>query len=307
MPPLSTHAPTWQNEGLLLPKDPKPVLVVLLLLSSCASIPGPRGPTGPDGPFARPPAQQQAPFLPPTSDRPWIAIVIDDLGDSVAQIKPFLDIPLPLAFAILPDAASARQMAKTLDELGREFLVHVPMEPNESQMLLPYGCLLTSMDSGAIRKASALALAKVPGAIGVNNHMGSRFTRSRDALRPFMEILLTRGLFFLDSRTDPGTVAEEVAIEAGVPALRRSVFLDNIDQPEAIDAMLESLVVTAKTRGCAIGIGHDRPPIAEALGRFARSANKGVEVVPISMLVGRACARGERTAPAINAGQNRPE
>jgi polysaccharide deacetylase 2 family uncharacterized protein YibQ len=54
----------------------------------------------------------------------------------------------------------------------------------------------------AARRARA-ALARVPGAVGVNNHMGSRLTAERAAMDALMPVLRARGLFFLDSRTTP--------------------------------------------------------------------------------------------------------
>ena len=179
-----------------------------------------------------------------------------------------------------------------LVDRGRDVLAHVPMEPAEPGLPLPRGTLLTSMDPDTIRAVSERALSRVPGAIGANNHMGSAFTRSVVAMRPFVEVLKARGLFFLDSRTDPATVAEDVAAAAGVPAMRRAVFLDNVDEPAAIDGMLAVLETVARTRGCAIAIGHPRPGTADALKRFAATPARAVEVVPISRLVGRACATG---------------
>jgi polysaccharide deacetylase 2 family uncharacterized protein YibQ len=265
--------------------------ISLVLAVGCATAPGTRTTLDIEGTTPRPPQREPA-FPPPAPDRPWVAIVIDDLGDSPAELRPFLDVPLPLSFAVLPTAAQARQVARGLVDLGRDVLVHVPMEPAETCFPLPRGTLLTSMDPASIRTASDLALSRVPGAIGANNHMGSAFTRSADALRPFVGALKDRGLFFLDSRTDPATVAEDVATAAGVPAMRRAVFLDNVDTPAAIDGMVAVLETIAGVRGCAVAIGHGRPGTAVALKRFATNPSRAVEVVPISRLVGRACATG---------------
>jgi polysaccharide deacetylase 2 family uncharacterized protein YibQ len=275
--------------------------ICVILAAGCATAPGTRTILDIEGAAPRPP-QGEGAFPTPTPDRPWVAIVIDDLGDSPSELRPFLDVPLPLSFAVLPTAAQARQVARGLADLGRDVLAHIPMEPAEPGFVLPRGTLLTSMDPAAIRTASDLALSRVPGAIGANNHMGSAFTRSADALRPFVGALKDRGLFFLDSRTDPATVAEDVATAAGVPAIRRAVFLDNVDTPAAIDAMLVALETIALTRGCAVAIGHGRPGTAVALKRYATNPTRAVEVVPVSRLVGRACATG-----AVLPGATAPE
>ena len=210
--------------------------------------------------------------------------------------SPFLEIPLPLSFAVLPTAAEAGFVARSLSELGRDVLAHVPMEPAEPGLPVPPGTLMTSMDAPAIRDAARLALARVPGAIGANNHMGSAFTRSYDAMRPFAQVLKSRGLFFLDSRTDPGTIAEEVAVAEGVPAIRRAVFLDHSDDPADIAGMLQALQAAARAKGCAIAIGHPRAATIEALRRFATDPGRSVDVVPVSRLVGRGCATGAAQA-----------
>ena len=70
-------------------------------------------------------------------------------------------------------------------------------------------------------------LDRFDGYVGINNHMGSRFTGDAAGMEPVMEELKARGLMFLDSRT----TGNSTGIEAGAPAGRalaaRDVFLDN--------------------------------------------------------------------------------
>jgi uncharacterized protein len=266
-------------------------VLVALALCACATAPRPRPDTGIAGPTARPPVPE-APFAPPAPGRPRVAIVIDDLGDSGDQVRPFLDVALPLSFAVLPTAADAPGVARGLSQLGRDVLAHVPMEPDEAEAMARGGFLTVSMSAEAIAAGTRAALDRVPGAVGANNHMGSRFTRSANALAPFLEVLKARGLFFLDSRTTPDTVAEEAAAARGVPALRRAVFLDNDPSPAAVEAQLAGLQAVAKVRGCAVAIGHGLPATAAALARFAADPAREVDVVPVSRLLGEACARG---------------
>jgi polysaccharide deacetylase 2 family uncharacterized protein YibQ len=44
--------------------------------------------------------------------------------------------------------------------------------------------------------------------------------------------------------------------EQGVPALRRDVFLDVVDEPGAITRALQEAVELARTEGSAVAIGH---------------------------------------------------
>ena len=67
-------------------------------------------------------------------------------------------------------------------------------------------------------------LKTVPYHVGVNNHMGSLGTTNVELMKIVLGELKTRGLFFLDSQTTTDSVAYEVAVQLGVPALKRDVF-----------------------------------------------------------------------------------
>src|SRR4030067_635128 len=76
---------------------------------------------------------------------------------------------------------------------------------------------------------------------------------------PSLPELKTRDVFFLDSLTNPKSVAYATAREFGLKAAKRDVFLDNEENnPEYIRGQLEELARIAKKRGRAIGVGH--PP-----------------------------------------------
>ena len=97
---------------------------------------------------------------------------------------------------------------------------------------------------------------------GANNHMGSRFTASREALLPVMHELSARKLFFLDSRTTADTQAEKLAREAGMLTGARDLFLDNDQAAPAVERALARVEEQARAHGSAIAIGH---PHAETL------------------------------------------
>jgi len=86
--------------------------------------------------------------------------------------------------------------------------------------------------------------------------MGSRFTQNSQLMGVVMEVLRKRGLFYLDSRTSPASVAHNAGQKWNVPVLRNQVFLDNERSQEAVERQLEKLVRIAREEGQAIGIGH---------------------------------------------------
>ena len=108
----------------------------------------------------------------------------------------------------------------------------------------------------------------MPSVSGVNNHMGSLLTRDAALMGELMGLLRDHGdMYFLDSRTDDQTVAEQVAREMGVPTSRRNVFLDNDPNETYILSQFHALLASAKQTGAAVGIGHPYPETLAVLER----------------------------------------
>jgi uncharacterized protein len=127
----------------------------------------------------------------------------------------------------------------------------------------------------------AAQLARVPHAIGVNNHEGSRLTQDARSMDWLMQALKHNGrLFFLDSRTSPKSIAYETARDQGIPALKRDVFLDNVASRRAVNRRFDELLSIARRRGHALAIGHPYPATIEVLQwRLAELDSAEFEVV----------------------------
>jgi polysaccharide deacetylase 2 family uncharacterized protein YibQ len=222
---------------------------------------------------------------------PRVAIVIDDVGGSFEAVEPFVALPLALSFAVLPFLDRAPEVARDLAALGRDVLVHVPMEPCDPATIDGPGFLRAGMDEPTLAATLARHLDRVPGALGANNHMGSRLTTDRDAMRVVLGVLAQRNLFVLDSRTSADTVLLAVAAEAGVPAIRRHVFLDDDPSPTTVRAQVDELLRIAKAQGCAVAVGHPRPTTYDALRELASRPDPGVRFVPVSRLINDPCGR----------------
>ncbi len=271
-------------------------IAVLILAAGCAGLP-PREPSPALLMEARRTRPEPVPFPAPRVDRPRLAIVVDDLGQSVPQAAAFEAIPVPLTFSILPDAAHAPEVARFLCALGREVLVHLPMEPEATEEAgygarsgdLPPSLLTTTMSDEEIALRLAIFLERVPGAAGANNHMGSRFTRDPHRMEVVLAFLRERGLFFVDSRTTAATVARQVAARVGLPFAERDVFLDHDPRLSEIEARLAEVVRLAHHKGCALAIAHPIPETLEVLTRWARDPLRDVDVVPVSSLIAGPC------------------
>jgi hypothetical protein len=175
-------------------------------------------------------------------------------------------------------------------------LLHQPMEPREEGGKNPgAGVLLTSMSAAALRAQVRANLAAVPNAVGVNNHMGSRFTADAAGLDALMAEIKAHGLFWLDSRTTAETRGVEVARTVGVPALTRDIFIDAELDADSIRRQVRRLVTVARLHGTAVGIGHPHPETIAVLRELrAELLASGVTLVPVSTLVHR--------SPEIEAG-----
>ncbi len=77
----------------------------------------------------------------------------------------------------------------------------------------------------------------------------------------------------------------DVARAAGLPTVRRAVFLDTVPDKAGILAQLDKAAQYARTHGQAIAIGHPLPATIAALREWSRVRSGSVPVVPLRQLV----------------------
>ncbi len=220
-----------------------------------------------------------------------LVIVMDDLGENMQAVRELLELPFPVTFAIWPHSSHAREAAELAHAAGKEILVHMPMEPLGYPEVRPGpGALMDADGEEAILEKLDQALGLVPYAVGLNNHMGSRFTRNRAALEPLLRILQERNMIALDSLTHPGSVFYREARSLGLPALRRDIFLDDDPNGEAIWGELRKAENVALVTGRAIAIGHPRPETLKALREWAEERNSEIVIVCLRDLLEQADA-----------------
>lgn len=228
------------------------------------------------------PARATPPSIPAAAPV-YVAIIIDDLGNSLSQGERVIRLPAPIACAILPHTAFAARLARAAHEARKEVLLHLPMESLDRHAAAGPGTLEVSMQARERTAMLEYDLSTVPHAVGVNNHMGSRFTEDNDAMHALMRALHERGnLFFVDSLTSPRSVATRTARLNQVPVLVRDIFLDNDPAPAAINARLAEIVATARRRGTAVAIGHPHTHTLQALEQWLPTVQAlQVKVVPL--------------------------
>lgn len=215
-----------------------------------------------------------------------LAILIDDAGTDLESQAVYASIGRPFSLAVMPNMAHTGAAAAQAAEQGFEIMLHLPMEP-VSGSGMEAGTLLTTMSVTDISGRTKAALAQVPGAVGVNNHQGSKFTADRGAMLPVLQILRDRGLFYVDSATSADSIGSSLAGEMGIATRRNELFIDNDSSVAAICERLRQAAAMAQRDGSALVIGHCRPNTAEAVRQMVPELEaQGIELVYVSQLVG---------------------
>jgi hypothetical protein len=218
------------------------------------------------------------------TDLPSVAIVIDDMGYSEKTCEALLDLDFNLSFAFLPYGPYTAKQAYRANRLGRDVLLHFPMEASDAKWHPGRGTVTIAMESPEIQRTLSENLASVPYAVGINNHMGSRFTQNDRAMRIFLTATRETGLFFLDSRTSANSVGYSLAREMGLRTAKRDIFLDNVRDPQKIIIQLRKLLDAARRDGTAIAIGHPYPETLQALKEYRREILRRAKLVGVAAL-----------------------
>ena len=219
---------------------------------------------------------------------PQIAIVIDDAGLDRKRTAAAINLPGPLTIAFLTYAGALPKQAGAARKAGHEIMAHMAMEPLDKSIDPGPNVLQSDIEATEILKRLTWGLERFAGYVGINNHMGSRFTADPFGMNVVMRELKRRGLLFVDSRTSGQTVGASVALANDVPFTQRNIFLDNVPTVEAVNKQLHRMEIFAKHNGTAVAIGHPRDATIMALSQWlAVMAEKGFVLVPISAIVAK--------------------
>jgi len=237
-----------------------------------------------------PPAAPQAALkeaAPPEDKKslPHLAIIIDDIGFGGKITGKFIELPLNLNFSILPHSPKGKFWAQKAHDLGHDILLHLPLEPTSPKSDPGPGALYLKMSRQERYDTLAADLSEVPLALGVNNHMGSRYSENRPAMKDLLLILKKRGLFFVDSLTSSRSVGYQTAQDIGVRAAKRDIFLDNDQDIAKTVKQIKKLIAKAQKNGFAIGIGHPHSTTLAALIKSEDILKKEVELTAIHNMV----------------------
>ncbi|OUR76997.1 hypothetical protein A9Q83_12270 [Alphaproteobacteria bacterium 46_93_T64] len=236
--------------------------------------------------------QKYAAAFPVLTGNPVIAMVIDDVGLNTKRVQDLIALPAPLTLSFLPYGKRLKEFSDLTRERGHEVMLHLPMEPSRASADPGPDALLQALSADEIRRRTLKNLAQFTGYVGVNNHMGSKFTAYEPGMKVVMDILASEGLLFLDSRTTAKSKGYQLAKERKMPTGNRDVFIDNEISVSAINQQLAKVEQQARKKGIAIAIGHPYPETIEALAKWIPQAKKnGFQFIPVTAALSRKVAK----------------
>ena len=194
---------------------------------------------------------------PPPVRQKQIFVVIDDGGLALSETRQFLDIPVPMTIAVLPHLKDTKPVCFAIARhADKELILHQPMEAYNLKANPGPGAIRNTTPRSEVSKILGRNLASVRGAVGINNHMGSRVTENPELMRAVLLDCRARGLFFLDSKTSYNSQVPSVAHLLGMHLEQRDVFLDIQHDRDSIRKMWGQAVSKARKNGYVIVIGH---------------------------------------------------
>lgn len=224
--------------------------------------------------------------------KPKIAFIIDDIGNNDYGASELKKLDIPITASILPFSPYAFDEARQIYMYNIESLIHLPMQPINSHTIdYTVDQFITRQSTEAdIRTLLQKARRIIPYAKGANNHQGSLITSNQQKMTTVLKILKREGLFFIDSRTTPRTIAYKTAKAMNIKTAERDIFLEDIGNGDTTYEytlnQITRLIQKAKKNGKAIAIGHPyRTTFAGIRDSIDKINADGIEIVYVSSLL----------------------
>jgi len=243
----------------------------------------------PSNPNPAPPTVSTVPVSTqrPTQNTGTLAFVIDDAGNNLHELDPFLRIPGPLTIAVMPGLPYSAEAARRIRAAGKDVILHQPMEAIGAQNPGP-GAIYSGMGEEEIRSILTRNIAEVGPVAGINNHQGSKISMDEEIAQIILKFCAEQGIYFLDSRTTAETVFPVYAQRLGMKIAERNVFLDNEQDRNSMLRYITSGLTIAQRNGSAIMIGHVwSPELAPLLAeQFPILTIQGYTIKTVSGMMG---------------------
>ncbi len=218
-----------------------------------------------------------------------IAIVVDDFGNIGGDLlRRFHQIDIEVCFAIFPEEPNSVQTMQTATGMGRECLIHVPMEPLGYPRVNPGdNAIFVHLKEHGIQRLMRRFINLMHLCKGINNHMGSFATTDERTMQAVMSVLREHNMYFLDSRTSNVSVAYSTAQRMKVDAYRNDIFLDSPDlSTKTMDEKIQRCIQMASSRQYIVAITHchTEKHLIYLQEFIRRIRQEGFVIVPVSKL-----------------------
>jgi polysaccharide deacetylase 2 family uncharacterized protein YibQ len=218
---------------------------------------------------------------------PVMTIIVDDFGYfNNKLVREYLALEVPVTISVIPGLKHSSPICKQAAGAGKEVICHLPMEPEKDagdQGDIPL--VRVDMSDGKIEGVVERALESTPGAIGMNNHMGSKATADQRVMDAVIRVCRRKELFFLDSVTTPRSKVSTAAARGGVRSLKNDIFIDN--RGEDVRDNMRKMMSIASRKGKVTGIMHVRRENLKHLRWLEKEARKeGIRIIKLSEMIG---------------------
>jgi len=231
----------------------------------------------------RPLAVYARPLSAPVADRPMVAIVVTGLGlDSERLVQSTL-LPGAVSLVHTPYAANLGPWQRHARWHGHEVMLALGLQAADDRTS-DFGPWTLDPLDGEVEQLVGLEriLARSEGFIGVAAESGT-FGRAPERFAPIAAALAERGLGFVELG-DTRLATEATA--HGLAYVSATGPLDEVTEPDAIDAALGRLELAALSDGRAVGYVQPYPLTFNRLWHWARTLEeKGIALVPVSHLL----------------------
>ncbi|MBN3039869.1 MAG: divergent polysaccharide deacetylase family protein [Candidatus Omnitrophica bacterium] len=192
--------------------------------------------------------------------RGQIAIIFDDMGGSLDELRDLYSLNIPLTISVIPDLKFSRNIAHIGARCGFSVFIHLPLEPEDQkkQESAGFKFITTSMSRREAESLLRQYLNSIRIAIGVNNHMGSKATQDRRLSEIVIKAVKAKGLIFVDSQTSLESVTYSVARSEGLVCDYSRGFLDSGQDYHSMHEKMKQFIAESQKKGKIIIIAHPR-------------------------------------------------
>lgn len=230
--------------------------------------------------LAKPPARVKREKKVVSSNKPRLAIIIDDVSVR-SQVEAIKALNLSLTMSFLPPSVARPHSAK-LAAKEDFYMVHLPMEAQNFSAEEPQTLRISHTQKEVSLRVKEIKK-MFPKVRYINNHTGSKYTSDERAMNRLILALNSNNISFVDSRTTAKTQVPKVMKNFALKYVARDVFLDHHSEKDYVKGQIKDAIRIAKSEGVAIAIGHPHKNTLAAL-RESKKLFEDIELVLINKI-----------------------